>query len=73
MREALRACPADARCTFELYHFGRLTLAELASILQMPRGTVATRLHRTRGRLRTLLLQRLARRQHQLQPDAVVQ
>jgi RNA polymerase sigma-70 factor (ECF subfamily) len=73
VREALRACPADARCTFELYHFGRLTLAELASILQMPRGTVATRLHRTRGRLRTLLLQRLARRQHQLQPDAVVQ
>ena len=61
VREALRACPAEARCTFELYHFGRLTLAELATILQLPRATVATRLHRTRGRLRGLLLQRLAR------------
>lgn len=61
VREALQECPADARCTFELYHFGRLTLAELATVLQMPRATVATRLHRTRGRLRSLLLARLAR------------
>jgi RNA polymerase sigma-70 factor (ECF subfamily) len=60
VRAALRACPAEARCTFELYHFGRLTLAELATILQLPRATVATRLHRIRGRLRGLLLQRLA-------------
>jgi RNA polymerase sigma-70 factor, ECF subfamily len=73
VREALRACPADARCTFELYHFGRLTLAELATILQMPRATVATRLYRTRGRLRALLLQRLARAEHEALPDVVVQ
>jgi RNA polymerase sigma-70 factor (ECF subfamily) len=61
VREALRECPAEARCTFELYHFGRLTLAELATVLQLPRATVATRLHRTRGRLRALLLDRLER------------
>ena len=73
VREALRACPSDARCTFELYHFGRLTLAELASILQMPRATVATRLHRTRGRLRALLLERLARAEHESRPLADVQ
>jgi RNA polymerase sigma-70 factor, ECF subfamily len=73
VREALRACPGDARCTFELYHFGRLTLAELATVLQMPRATVATRLHRTRGRLRALLLERLARPEPELRPVAVIQ
>ena len=69
VREALRACPADARCTFELFHFGRLTLVELATVLQLPRATVATRLHRTRGRLRGLLLERLALREQEDRHD----
>ena len=46
--EVLDALPIDLRAVFVLYELERLTMAEIASSLELPPGTVASRLRRAR-------------------------
>jgi RNA polymerase sigma-70 factor, ECF subfamily len=43
---------ADLRLVFVLYEFEEMTMAEISTILEIPRGTVASRLRRARGEFR---------------------
>lgn len=55
VKQALAHCPLRLREPFELQQFHGRSLAEIATILGVPRATVATRLFRARARLRRLL------------------
>jgi RNA polymerase sigma-70 factor, ECF subfamily len=55
IRGAMAALPADQRQVVDLAFFGGLTHSEMADRLQLPLGTVKTRLRTALGRLRTLL------------------
>ena len=55
VKQALVRCPQHLRRAFELQQFDGRSLAEISTILGIPRATVATRLHRARARLRRLL------------------
>jgi RNA polymerase sigma-70 factor, ECF subfamily len=46
--EILEAMPEDIRIVFVLYEIEELTMAEIASVLEVPPGTVASRLRRAR-------------------------
>lgn len=50
--KALRALSADDRDTFLLYAWGELSYAAIAEAMEVPVGTVRSRLNRTRRRLR---------------------
>ncbi len=50
--QALRRLPLDDQLLLELKDYEGLTARALAQILGVPPGTVASRLHRARGRLR---------------------
>lgn len=50
--DALRRIPIDSQLTLELFYWESLSLAEMASVLEVPAGTVKSRLHRARGQLR---------------------
>ncbi|MDQ3504992.1 MAG: sigma-70 family RNA polymerase sigma factor, partial [Actinomycetota bacterium] len=54
--EALAALPTMHRVVVQLVDVDGLTYAEAAEALGVPRGTVMSRLHRARGRIRTRLL-----------------
>ena len=56
---ALSALPEDLRVTFVLYEIEELTMAEIASVLELAQGTVASRLRRARAAFREQV-QRLA-------------
>lgn len=45
----LDAMPLDVRAVFVLYELERLTMAEIAEALELPPGTVASRLRRARA------------------------
>ncbi len=45
---ALRQLPLDLQLALELYYWEELGTAEVASVLEVPRGTVMSRLHRAR-------------------------
>ncbi len=44
----LEAMPLDLRSVFTLFELEQLTMAEIAELLQLPQGTVASRLRRAR-------------------------
>jgi RNA polymerase sigma-70 factor, ECF subfamily len=50
--EILRAMDADLRAVFVLFEIEEMTTAEIASILEIPSGTVASRLRRARSDFR---------------------
>ena len=54
--EAIRGLPDDARRTFELREVDGLDYAEIATALRIPKGTVMSRLHYARRKLRAVLL-----------------
>lgn len=55
VRVAMAALPESLRQAYELYTFERLDYEAIADALGIPKGTVGTRLHRARRRLRALL------------------
>jgi RNA polymerase sigma factor (sigma-70 family) len=52
---ALRRIPIDFQIAIELYYWEGLAVAELAEVLEIPEGTVRSRLTRARERLATLM------------------
>lgn len=50
--DALRRLPLDLQMAIELYYWEELSVAELARVLEIPEGTVKSRLHRARELLR---------------------
>jgi len=52
---ALSRLPESLRATFLLHHVEELSIAEIAVSLDIPEGTVKSRLHTARARLRALL------------------
>ena len=57
MQRAIDTLPEDARRTFLLREVDGLSYAEIARALRIPKGTVMSRLHYARRRLRTVLLE----------------
>ena len=55
LRQLLGTFPPELSQTYTLHFFDRLSNPEIAERLQIPLPTVATRLHRVRGRLRQSL------------------
>lgn len=53
--EALRRLPIDLQIAVELHYWEQVTLAEMAEILEIPEGTVKSRLWRARERLDALI------------------
>lgn len=58
VREAMATLPESLRAAYELYTFQRLDYDTISDVLGIPKGTVGTRLHRARRRLRVLLERR---------------
>jgi RNA polymerase sigma-70 factor (ECF subfamily) len=54
---AMQQLPEDARRTLQLREIDGLEYAEIAKVLGIPKGTVMSRLHYARKRLRELLQQ----------------
>ncbi len=52
MVDALRGLPLDIQLTLELFYWEEMSVGELAEVLQIPPGTVKSRLHRGRGLLK---------------------
>jgi len=55
LRAAVRALPQEQRAAIALFHFEELSVAEVAVALDVPAGTVKTRLMRARCKLRAAL------------------
>jgi RNA polymerase sigma-70 factor (ECF subfamily) len=55
LRKAIRALPADQRAAIALFHFEEMSVAEVAVALDVPAGTVKTRLMHARRKLRNAL------------------
>lgn len=56
IRDAIQTLPDDARQTLLLREVDGLSYAEIAEVLGVPRGTVMSRLHYARRRLRRVLV-----------------
>jgi RNA polymerase sigma-70 factor (ECF subfamily) len=56
IREAVGALPRDLRDVVVLYYLEGMETAEVAEVLGLGRENVKSRLHRARGRLRSLLV-----------------
>ena len=52
LRKAVRALPRDQRAAIALFHFEDMSIAEVAVALDVPAGTVKTRLMHARRKLR---------------------
>ena len=57
IRDAIQTLPDDARQTLLLREVDGLSYAEIAEVLGVPRGTVMSRLHYARRRLRRVLVE----------------
>lgn len=55
LRAALRRLPNDRRALLSMSYLDGLSIAEMAEILDIPPGTVKSRLHHARHELKTLL------------------
>lgn len=55
LRSAVRALPRDQRAAVALFHFEDMSIAEVAVALDVPAGTVKTRLMHARAKLRAAL------------------
>ena len=55
LRAAVRALPPEQRAAIALFHFEELSVAEVAVALDVPTGTVKTRLMHARRKLRAVL------------------
>lgn len=54
--QALRQIPLDLQCVVELYYWEQLSVAQMAEILEVPAGTIKSRLYRARDLLRQQLM-----------------
>jgi RNA polymerase sigma-70 factor (ECF subfamily) len=61
VRRAIERLPEDFRMAVILVDINGLTCAEAATVMDVPRGTILSRLHRARRRLEALLLPELGR------------
>jgi RNA polymerase sigma factor (sigma-70 family) len=52
LSRALRAIPLDLQIAIELFYWEDLSIAEIAQVIEVPPGTVKSRLHRARELLR---------------------
>ena len=52
---ALRELPDDQRAILSLHYLEGLGIAEIAAVFDLPTGTVKSRLHNARARMRTIL------------------
>jgi RNA polymerase sigma-70 factor (ECF subfamily) len=52
LRWALGRIPMDSRLALELFYWEELSIDEVAGVLEVPSGTVKSRLHRARSQLR---------------------
>ena len=55
LRLAIRGLPPDSRELLRLYYFDGLTIADISRILEIPAGTVKSRLSAARKKLRELM------------------
>ena len=55
LRRAVRSLPAEQRAAIALFHFEEMSIAEVAVALDVPAGTVKTRLMHARRKLRDAL------------------
>ncbi|MGJ3233190.1 MAG: RNA polymerase sigma factor [Oceanicaulis sp.] len=55
VRSAMATLPGDQRAAIALYHFEGFSVAETAAALDVPAGTVKTRLMHARAKLRAML------------------
>jgi len=53
--EALQHIPVDSQVAIELVYWEGMPLADVAEVLEIPKGTVKSRLHRARGQLHEVL------------------
>jgi RNA polymerase sigma-70 factor (ECF subfamily) len=56
--QALQSLPDEQRATVVLRFFQDLTVPQVAAVMNVPEGTVKSRLHTALGRLRSLLSER---------------
>jgi len=56
LAQAIAGLPEDARCTLELREIEGLSYQEIAECLGVPKGTVMSRLHYARRRVRSALV-----------------
>jgi RNA polymerase sigma-70 factor (ECF subfamily) len=56
LRDAIQQLPIESREIIMLREYGELSYQEIADVLEVPIGTVMSRLGRARSKLRTLLL-----------------
>lgn len=55
VRQAVERLPEKLRVTVLLYYMENLSTAQIAGLLKLPKGTVLSRLHQARQRLKTKL------------------
>lgn len=65
LRAAIRALPEEFRLPVVLHYFSGLSVAEVARVLEIPPGTVKSRLYHARGRLARLLKGEAGAGQHE--------
>ena len=58
LADAIESLPAEARRTLVMREIDGLSYAEIAEALEIPKGTVMSRLHYARKRVRELLIER---------------
>lgn len=67
LQQAIDRLPAEFKVVLTMFYFDELSYKEIAAQLELPMGTIMSRLSRAKSRLRAHLLQRI-----ESQPHAVV-